>query len=201
MNKHETKYALTAQKMDEAFLKLLGEKEFPYITVKEICQRANVNRSTFYLHYETINDLLIESVKLVNKRFLDYFDWNPQKLNERLQNGPKEELYFITPEYLTPYLSFIQSNKRLFSTMVEQASILGLDHNYGQLFDYVLEPIMEHFHVPKVNRHYVIMFYINGIMAIVAEWLKNDCSDSIECITEIIQHCIMKPNQNQLTKQ
>lgn len=48
--------------MDEAFLELLGEKDFPYITVKEICSRAGVNRSTFYLHYETIEDLLAESV-------------------------------------------------------------------------------------------------------------------------------------------
>lgn len=44
--------------MDNAFLELIEEKEFAYITVKEICEKAGVNRSTFYLHYETIGELL-----------------------------------------------------------------------------------------------------------------------------------------------
>ena len=48
--------------MDEAFLALMAKKDFEYITVKEICEVAGVNRSTFYLHYETMSDLLSESV-------------------------------------------------------------------------------------------------------------------------------------------
>lgn len=63
MNKSESKYFNTAMKMDKAFLELLEKKDFEYITVKEICEKAEVNRSTFYLHYETIGDLLDESVQ------------------------------------------------------------------------------------------------------------------------------------------
>ena len=58
MNKSESKYFATAVRMDEAFLRLLEKKDFAYITVKELCETAGVNRSTFYLHYETIADLL-----------------------------------------------------------------------------------------------------------------------------------------------
>lgn len=65
MNRNESRYFNTAVKMDKAFLELLEEKDFPYITVKEICAKAEVNRSTFYLHYETLNDLLLESVDYV----------------------------------------------------------------------------------------------------------------------------------------
>ena len=54
--------------MDEALLALLEKKDLPYITVKEICQQAGVNRSTFYLHYETIGDLLAESCLLYTSR-------------------------------------------------------------------------------------------------------------------------------------
>ena len=70
MNKSESKYFATAAKMDEAFLTLLEKKDFGYITVKEICEAAGVNRSTFYLHYETIADLLSESVSHMNEQFL-----------------------------------------------------------------------------------------------------------------------------------
>ena len=72
MTKSESKYFVTATKMDEAFLRLLEKIDISYITVKEICETAGVNRSTFYLHYETISDLLSESVNYLNDQFLAY---------------------------------------------------------------------------------------------------------------------------------
>ena len=73
MNKSESKYFNTAARMDEALILLLEKKDLEYITVKEICEKAGVNRSTFYLHYETISDLLNETLENINKRFLSYF--------------------------------------------------------------------------------------------------------------------------------
>ena len=70
MNKSESKYFNTAIKMDKAFLALLEEKDFEYITVKELCKRADVNRSTFYLHYENMTDLLAESIEYMYDDFL-----------------------------------------------------------------------------------------------------------------------------------
>ena len=48
MNKSESKYYNTACLMDDALILLLEKKDFEYITVKEICNKAGVNRSTFY---------------------------------------------------------------------------------------------------------------------------------------------------------
>ena len=42
MNKNESKYFNTAIKMDEALISLLEKKDFAYITVKEICDKAGV---------------------------------------------------------------------------------------------------------------------------------------------------------------
>lgn len=55
--------------MGEALLELLGEKDLAFITVKAICTRAGVSRSTFYLHYETIGDLLDESLLYIQEQF------------------------------------------------------------------------------------------------------------------------------------
>lgn len=68
MNKSESKYFNTALLMDEALIRLLEVKDYEYITVKEICEKAGVNRSTFYLHYETVNDLLSECLENIKKR-------------------------------------------------------------------------------------------------------------------------------------
>ena len=35
-------------------------------------------------------------------------------------------------------------------------------------------------------------FYINGLMGIINEWLKEDCKDSVEQITSVIQLCIAR---------
>ena len=70
MNKSESKYFNTATKMNLALISLLKKKPFEYITVSEICKTAGVNRSTFYLHYETIGDLLIETTRYLLDDFL-----------------------------------------------------------------------------------------------------------------------------------
>lgn len=73
MNKSESKYFNTALPMDDALIDLLKKKDLEYITVKEICKKAGVNRSTFYLHYETVADLLNEATETIDMRFSSYF--------------------------------------------------------------------------------------------------------------------------------
>ena len=65
--------------MDEALIALLEVKEFEFITVGEICRKAGVNRSTFYLHYDTIADLMSETARYINSEFLSYF---PEEIEE-----------------------------------------------------------------------------------------------------------------------
>ena len=49
---------LTKSLIRRAFTDLLAEKSLQRITVREVCQRAGVNRSTFYAHYTDLYDLL-----------------------------------------------------------------------------------------------------------------------------------------------
>lgn len=119
MNKSESKYFATAIRMDEAFLELIEKKDFAYITVKEICEKAGVNRSTFYLHYETIDDLLAESAQHIIDQFVEFMPYDTADFIEKLQDRPIEELYLITPAYLTPYLTYIREHRRIFRATVE----------------------------------------------------------------------------------
>lgn len=196
MNKSESKYFATAAKMDEAFLALLEKKDSAYITVKEICAAAGVNRSTFYLHYETIGDLLAESMEHMNRQFLDYMAHDSEAFMAKLHTCPMEELYLLTPEYLTPYLNYIKEHRRLFRTATENAAVLGLNSSYNRMFRHVFTPILERYGVPQQDRAYLMAFYIQGLMAILTEWLKGDCADSIEHILAIIRRCIMRPQEN-----
>ena len=53
---------MTAQdKLIEALIKLLSIKDFNQINIKELCQIANVNRTTFYAYYDNTFELLIDA--------------------------------------------------------------------------------------------------------------------------------------------
>ena len=114
MNKSESKYFNTALRLDEALIELLEEKDLEYITVKEICQRAGVNRSTFYLHYETVADLVNETAEMVNRRFLSYFPQQKEELFRGVDSREPEDLILVTREYLLPVLRFIRDNKKVY---------------------------------------------------------------------------------------
>ena len=61
MNKKDNQRArLTKMLLKQAYMTLMKEKKTDRITVRDICSRAEVNRSTFYLHYAEPNDLLTE---------------------------------------------------------------------------------------------------------------------------------------------
>ena len=182
--------------MDGAFLELLEKKDLPFITVKEICVRAGVNRSTFYLHYETIGDLLAESVEYINRDFLEHMKMNSCAFSEKISDCPTEELYLITPEYLVPYLTYIKEHRRLFSTAVNNAETLRLDKSYTEMSRHILMPILERYGVPEKDRGYLISFYIHGLMAIVGEWLRRDCEDTVEYIVRLMEGCVMPHNGN-----
>ena len=38
-------------------------------------------------------------------------------------------------------------------------------------------------------------FYLNGLMAIIGEWIKRDCEDLIEKIVGVMQDCVQKPKK------
>ena len=61
---------------------------------------------------------------------------------------------------------------------------------YSALNRHVFEPILNRFQVSPDDRRYIMKFYISGLMAIIGEWLKNDCTDSIQHIISIMQLCI-----------
>ena len=190
MNKSESKYFNTATKMDLALISLLKKKPFEYITISEICNTAGVNRSTFYLHYENIVDLLNETTRYLLNDFLAYYSTDTKSIALNLKNCELNELIFICDEYLVPYLSYIKDHKELFKTALLHNKTLGFEAVYKRMFEHIFNPILDRFHYQQNDRQYVMMYYLSGISAIVIEWIKNGCDKPIEEISKIITICI-----------
>jgi AcrR family transcriptional regulator len=186
MNKSESKYYNTALLMDQALLLLLEKKEYDFITVKEVCEKAGVNRSTFYLHYETMDDLLKECIELINKRFLSAFDnitIDPNKLG-------KDDLFFITDKYLIPYLELIKKNKKIYKLIHNKPHIFNNQKAFNVLYKNIFEVILEKYGVSDEEKPYVFAYFTNGSLAIIDKWIENDCKDDMYKIIEITKNVI-----------
>ena len=133
MNKNESKYFNTALLMDEALIYLLDKKDIEFITVKEICKKAGVNRSTFYLHYESIDNLLEETMEYVNKKFIEYFNEDNDKFIVQIQDLPLNSLNLVQEKYLTPYLNFIKENKKIFKASFSNPKGMQCLEKYNSL--------------------------------------------------------------------
>ena len=190
MNKSESKYFNTALRMDEALIALLEEKDLEYITVKEICHQAGVNRSTFYLHYETISDLVNETMEMINQRFLSYFPQQEEEVLDNMDSRKLEDLVLVTRQYLLPYLHFIRDNKKVYRAAFRNPSSMQAHTRYGELKRHILGPILERFEIPSAHQPYYMAYYVEGIIAIVKEWLRQDCADEVEMIADIIESCV-----------
>lgn len=192
MNKSESKYFNTSRLMNQALLKLLEEKEFEYITIKELCQKAGVNRSTFYLHYENMNDLLVESLDYILQKFYDHY--NDEKFNLNIiKSLDNNDLILIKPKYIIPYLEFVKANKKLFLVATNNPVLFDVYKTFEKMYKDIFSPILDKYNVLENEKKYILAFYLNGLHSIIVEWIKTDCKDSIDYICSLfIKYIIRK---------
>ena len=195
MNKNESKYFYTASLMAEALIEILDKKDFEYITVKEICQKAGVNRSTFYLHYETMNDLLEDTKKVVFDKFSSYF--NNEKINvENINFNNLNDYILLTPKYLKPYLNFIYDNKKIFKVYLRKNQLLSGKEFFSKWNTDLFKPIMDKFNVDKVYQSFLIDYFCSGIISIISKWVGDDFKMSVDEILDVIMYCLNSSLKN-----
>ena len=191
MNKNESKYFNTAKKMNDALITLLETKEFEYISIKEICHIANVNRSTFYLHYSNMNDLLEETIKSLNLSFNSHFK---SKENESaiISKENIEDLLLINDDHLIPYLNFIKENKNIYKVLKTHPQLFNANKTYDQMFRKLFVPIMNRFGLDEKWHKYLMDFYISGLTSIVLDWVYDDCKIPVQEVSDFIKGLIVK---------
>ena len=70
INENDLRVIKTKENIKNTFNKMIIDMDYKNITVKELTDRAKISRKTFYLHYETIDDLLKELQEEIIDRFI-----------------------------------------------------------------------------------------------------------------------------------
>ena len=69
-NNNDLRVIRTKASIRQAFSEMVMEMDYGDITIKELTERAMINRNTFYLHYDSIEALLKELMDEVAARFV-----------------------------------------------------------------------------------------------------------------------------------
>lgn len=190
MKKTENKYFYTAKLMNDALLALLEKKDLEFITVTEITKKAGVNRSTFYLHYENIYELLEETIENLNKEFINSFDKNIS-----IKITSKADAFLLTDQYLIPYLDFVKKNKRVLKLINQKPQLFQTKKNYQHMYDKIFYPAISQFENQNNDRIYKLEFFTGGVSAIIHKWIALDCVTEISEVVQIIKNCINYKNE------
>lgn len=178
----EYRSAIRSRRMiRQAFLELLREKNYEKITVTDIVNRADINRSTFYAHYpdvrglveEIMNEAINSSTELVSdKNYLDLFD-DPMPF--------LQDLIKIGLENLELYRLLGRSDFAL--RQVEQIKEVLTDRAINAV------EIPEEIRTSAAFRIH-INFFIGGILNTYQQWMQGKLDCSTEEIVEQIAHLI-----------
>lgn len=151
----------TKKLIGEAFIALMQEKSFDEITVKDIADRAFVNRNTFYLHYRDKNDLL----KSICANRLE--DWR------RIITQPREgsEQRHFRP-LIIDTLQEISQKRTFYRTMLDSS---GATYFADQLKSELKAQILDIMGTsnPDYQTSFCIEYIVNGFLGAVRFALEN----------------------------
>ncbi len=185
MKKNESKYFYTAELMNQALIALLEKKDIEFISVTEIAKKAGVNRSTFYLHYDNVYELLEETIENLNRKFLSSFD-----IKAPIEITSKQDAFLLTDEFLFPYLQFVKENKRVLQLINRRPQLFQARKTYQTMYDKIFYPAISQFISQENEKIYNLEFFTGGISAIVHKWLALDCVTEIREVIAIIKNCV-----------
>lgn len=163
-------------------IELLEEKEFEEINVMELCERAGVNRSTFYSHYNNTRELLEEVHIIFNEELNKSYNAENQITRQNTALVLEDELVY--------YLEFIQAHRTFFKSYMDHLGNFKRDEFYTSVKNTALIPMLKRKNITdETTINFVSQFYLQGIAAIIKDWIYNDCAEDITYIAETIILC------------
>lgn len=158
----------------EALLDLMMEKEFETITVKELCDRAMVHRTTFYSHYQDKYDLLEQGIQAM--------------YNELASMWPSPEEALAQFEWHTPPKSFIHiykhtaENHNFYHRMLCRPGISTFRKQLRQYFLEYAQARFQSFAFPNspVPAQPILYFIVGAMLELVTWWVESECPHTPE---------------------
>ncbi len=171
MKKTDRRTNRTKRNIRNAFVKLIQKKELTAITVTELAELADIDRKTFYLHYNTIHDILAE----IEHEVAD-------KVFELLHNNKP----FSIEVFMFGLNDIMQQDIDFYKHISRETSYIFLKGHCKDILKYVLKDVF--FTDAKIPEEMFLIYaeYVSsGIIGIYTDWLRQESGISLEQLTQI----------------
>jgi AcrR family transcriptional regulator len=174
--KTDRKTRYTRMVLQDSLIELMKEKPITKITIKELCTKADINRSTFYAHYTDLYDLL-------HKIEEETFSWAKEAVSNLMGMPDKQETMKILEGI---FQNLIENSKHLQVLMSEQGD---MDFQ-KKVFTLIYEQIGINLSKTgngsaEANESYFI-FVVNGSVGLIRHWLKHGLKKSAREMADVI---------------
>lgn len=164
----------------QAFEELLQQREFSKITVIDIVERADLNRSTFYAHYPDIYGIVDEMQEEIIQRNMELF----RQLEFRnILKDPR------------PYLQCITATMEENMELMQKLGTENVNRNSDKLQELLEHDIMHNSDIPQEVRESALFtirvhFFLGGIMNAYQRWAEGKLSCTLEQLSSQISDMI-----------
>ncbi|MFJ7952727.1 TetR-like C-terminal domain-containing protein [Lysinibacillus sp. NPDC096418] len=172
-HKKQDPRALRSKKMlKNALFSLLAEnQEISQLTVQKITSRAELNRATFYLHYDDINDLLR---KIVQEIFYELsLKVEPLLHVKNMDNH----------DHLTAFLDYIYEYRKIFAVLIEQTAFKD---SLFKLIKNMVQMRRQERNITETENTVAIEIIAASLLGIITWWIKDGIQYSSEYIAKQI---------------
>ena len=171
----------TRKLYEDALITLLKTKDINKVTVTDISEMVDMNRSTFYIHYDDIYDLL-ESIEnnLINEL---------EKFTEVPPVKDRDFMYELSFSKVLRAVEFAGENREIFTVLLNDQGNLMFLTRIKKIFS---QKLLSNFldisdNVSDKYSDVFSSFFISGFIGIIQEWLKNDSGISAFELATIMQ--------------
>lgn len=152
----------TRAALRDAMLALMAPRGWDEMTIQEICDRANVGRSTFYQHYQSKDELLSEGMN----------DLRDQILAQSAAQGPG--LHF-----LAALLEHMEQHREVFRAAIGRRSGHGVARRFRKMVCQLVEAELARQDHPAAQTPCAALFVAGGIVEAMAWWVDAPQAPSI----------------------
>lgn len=180
-NMEDRRKRKTRSALQKELIELLKVKDIHSISVREISDRADINRGTFYLHYKDVYDMVS---KIENELF--------NQFNQILDKN--NECYNINDPYklLLDIYTFLFERKELVQVLLGKHGDFNFLQRLKDLFKERIEFVWEINSIKKYNIIYYTSFITNSIMGLIDTWVNYDDEKSPEEMAKLSTHIIIQ---------
>ena len=163
----------TKNYLADALLELLKTKNFDKIKVFEICDKAQIHKTTFYNHFEDKYELLNYTLLKIHHEITD---------NSKFE-GSIIDYYLSIAKY---YIKYIKKNPELFKSIASNYNNIGI-LLFQKLYVKDIEEKMYINNINKVPANYAAHFYVSAVLDVISEWFNNGMKEDEETLLNYIE--------------